>query len=448
MKMDFLEWFLILLFNLELFKTNPIQSCVNLDGGETCHTKDPNPYRNYGTKTAYRVAIDDKNVPDVRGCSPKVFYMLSRHATRYPDEEYIEYINKHLPLLKERIVNSSVKGKVGNLCKEDIDRLKSWTPSMQTKDDNKISVTGEREAEKLGERYRKRFPSILGLRYSPEVFSIEYTSKKRTKVTAKNFARGLFTEQDYEKIDFKGDNDKLLQFHKECKKIKKECENDDDTREVEKFKNGTLMTKVVSSVSKRIGFDVSNVDVKHMYVACIFGYALNISDAWCSVFSTDDLKVLEYNADIDDYYKDSYGNEINAKQACPVVKYIVDLFKFYEERKRSKVALHFSHSGALKKVYAAFGLFRDDRPLTADDFCALNSRKWRSSHVSPFNTNIVFVLYQCGEEYKVMTLHNENPVVIDGCDSVLCPLQKFKEKYKPVSQDCDIKRICNICSEN
>lgn len=45
------------------------------------------------------------------GCTPKVFYLFSRHATRYPDEEDIEEMIKLLPDLQNRMLNNSHIGK-------------------------------------------------------------------------------------------------------------------------------------------------------------------------------------------------------------------------------------------------------------------------------------------------------------------------------------------------
>lgn len=67
--------------------------------------------------------------------------------------------------------------------------------------------------------------------------------------------------------------------------------------------------------------------IKIILKACVFGYALDIGDVWCSLFSDDELKVLEFLDDIDDYYKDAYGNKINHDQACPAVEFVMNLFK-------------------------------------------------------------------------------------------------------------------------
>ncbi|GBM39310.1 Multiple inositol polyphosphate phosphatase 1 [Araneus ventricosus] len=440
---------IILIANLVSISTKDEQPlCVKLDGGNTCHSKDPDPYRYYGTKTPYRIAIKNNNESDLplEGCTPILFYMLSRHATRYPDEEYIVDLIKLLPALKKNITDSFLAGKA-KICKEDLEKIKKFELNMKKEDDNRISATGAVEAQNLGHRLKRKFSPILDDKYSPEKFLIEYTSRDRTKVTAENFAKGLFGDDDYKNIDFEGKvNDGLLNFHKTCKKFRKKCEDPSyDVSEIDSFQNGALMKSVVKSVSERIGVNVTSGDIKLLYIACVFGYALNNSDAWCSVFSRDDLRVLEFNDDIDDYYKDAYGNDVNYEQACPIARYIFNLFKSGENANDTKVVLHFSHAGAIKKVYAMFGLFRDELPLTADAFCSEQNRKWRSSLIAPFNTNIELVLYHCGDEYKVATFHNEKPVKVNGCDNELCSFNKFSATYEPMSKACNISKICCTC---
>lgn len=51
----------------------------------------------------------------ISDCKPKVFYLLSRHATRYPDKDWIVQIIDILPTLKDKIVNSFLSQR-GNKC--------------------------------------------------------------------------------------------------------------------------------------------------------------------------------------------------------------------------------------------------------------------------------------------------------------------------------------------
>ena len=66
-----------------------------------------------------------------------------------------------------------------------------------------------------------------------------------------------------------------------------------------------------------------------IYDMCRFDKALNFGklSPWCAAFSPEDLLIFEYNEDMKSYYKNGYGYEINADQACNPV---VDLFNYFK----------------------------------------------------------------------------------------------------------------------
>lgn len=65
------------------------------------------------------------------------------------------------------------------------------------------------------------------------------------------------------------------------------------------------------------------------YTMCRYDKALHYDklSPWCAAFSDVDLSVLEYVDDLNYYYKESYGYEINWLQACNPV---VDLFNYFK----------------------------------------------------------------------------------------------------------------------
>lgn len=423
--------------------------CIKISEEETCYAKEKNPYRLYGTKTVYdkvRGKDNSLNEVNVGECIPKVFYLFCRHATRYPDKEDIEEMIKLIPDLQEKIHNNSLMGKV-KMCNEDIENLSKWVEKLRPEYDNKMSKTGEDETKLLAQRFKSHFPSLLDGSYSPEKFKFEYTSRERTRSTAESFAEGLFGDQ-FKEINFNNSSNDMLEFHKECKVMQKRCKDKSyDISEIDKFEKGNLMQDLIKSVSSRIGVRLNYGNIKLIHKACAFGYALKTGDTWCSLFTTDELKVMEFGDDIDDYYKDAYGNEINYKQACPVVDFALDLFRTYTNTSQSKVLLQFSHAGSIKKVFSIFGLFKDENPLKADDIC-LQDRKWRSSFIAPFTANLALVLYDCGTERKVVAFHNEKPVKLNDCPEILCPFEKFYKTYNPIAEECDLKSICCTCCQN
>lgn len=114
----------------------------------------------------------------------------------------------------------------------------------------------------------------------------------------------------------------------------------------------------------------------------------------------------------------------------------------------SKVNLQFSHAGSIKKLYAIFGLYEDENPMKAKNFCSQEKRKWHSSSISPFLSNLALVLLDCGTDRKVAAFHNEKPVRLGGCSDILCSYDEFYNMYSPIAETCDLKKICHTCSLN
>lgn len=47
---------------------------------------------------------------------------------------------------------------------------------------------------------------------------------------------------------------------------------------------------------------------------------MNRPSAWCAAFTKDQLKLLEYAVDLEEYYYAGYGNEVNKNIGCPPVR--------------------------------------------------------------------------------------------------------------------------------
>lgn len=60
--------------------------------------------------------------------------------------------------------------------------------------------------------------------------------------------------------------------------------------------------------------------------------------------------------------------------------------------------------------------------------------------------NSHFILnFRCdNNETKILTLHQEKVVHIKGCESDLCPYDKFKQLYETELKKCDFHQMCNI----
>lgn len=236
------------------------------------------------------------------------------------------------------------------------------------------------------------------------------------------------------------------------------------------------MKLVRENVSKRIAlnYTISWKELKIIYRGCSFGYAIHNDGSWCAIFSKDDLKILEYYEDLDDYYADGYGRTINTVAPClmttDLISKINHTINTVSNATFQKVGtyLRFSHAGAIKQLVSHLGLFdyfpppNIDSPNTA--VCheeeiknAEKFRLWKSSLIAPFSCNFQFVLYQCPSKeasddklskYHLVTFLQEFPVVVNGCDDEFCPLKQFLNQYLSSPSNhglsCDLKEICRI----
>lgn len=235
---------------------------------------------------------------------------------------------------------------------------------------------------------------------------------------------------------------------------------------VKSFRAGPLIQSIRKRVSKRLGLKdvLTDKQFRNVFRGCAFGFAIDGESPWCAAFSNQELKVLEYLEDLDDFHGDAYGRDINSRMPCALVRDLlanVNLAMRPGASRRSY--LHFTHAGAIKPLAAYFGLFKgfgsvaDEESVSArpdGQFCEFdekNDRQWRSGLISPFGANFAFVLHKCEvrsgatdeSAFKLMTLLQESPMRVDGCDSELCPVQQFARRYQS-ALGCDLNRLCRI----
>lgn len=424
-------------------------ACYPDNRGETCYHGDQGAYRLYGTKTDYRVLVkmyelDKQGEYVLPGCAVEGLFLYNRHTTRYPDRDDIVKMVEAMPRLQRAILDSANASKV-HLCKEDIHALSNWTLQFKPEDDNHVTETGREISADQAKRFLTRFPQLFS-NFSARDYVVGFTSRVRTQETAEAFLQSLLSRQEYAEVEknFLSPQDDLLQFHKECNKLIKDKE--DTPAAVDAFEKGPYMKRLMDRLTWRLGINVTKGDLKMLLRACMFEYAIYSQSPWCSVFTEDDLKAVEFKDDLDDYYEDGYGLERNYAQACPIIQELVDRLEIMaKDPSHPNKVLYFSHAGGFKKVVARLGLNRDTEPLQADGLCTQANRAWRSSLLCPFNGNVAFVLYKCaGNQHKVVTFLNEQPVTLPGCPDQHCPLVTFVDQYKKYATSCNLTQICSV----
>lgn len=125
-------------------------------------------------------------------CKPIQFWMLTRHGTRFPKEDDISTLQLAKDLKKEVIANYDLVNDE-KICYKDYLAIKNWEYDeiIETKPAY-LNEQGWKDMVGLAQRYRMRYPTLLGGNYSRENFYFRHTDTERTDSSCKAFIEGLF----------------------------------------------------------------------------------------------------------------------------------------------------------------------------------------------------------------------------------------------------------------
>lgn len=414
-----------------------------------CFAYEDNPYLMYGTKTAYEFVHEKtRNPEDVPNCRPIQFWMLSRHGTRFPETKTIHTMQR-MSDLRDQIINNHEIRRKGRLCTEDLDHLKKWTLSVFPNQAKTLTNQGYDDLKFMARRFKSQFPNLLNQTYRKDLYEFRFTDSQRTKASAIAFAEGLFGSSGGVYLPPALKNDTLIQAYKNCPKWKAEVDNNSRTlEEKHMFELGPQMQALLQNVSDRLGFSyrLTFVQLDEMYAMCRYDKAWDIRriSPWCAVFSKEELQLMEYREDLEYFYRSGYGNEINVKLGCPTVKDLISRFSQMEnqnlhDRTQPAGIFYFSHSAALQMTLAQLGIAKDHDYLTHTNYNSMKNRKWRTSKISPFASNLAAVLFRCNDgERRVIFYLGEKLVPYDGCNVGLCSWSYIKDKFSNIARECNL----------
>ncbi|XP_061491361.1 multiple inositol polyphosphate phosphatase 1 [Rhineura floridana] len=397
-------------------------------------------------------------------CTPLHLNAVLRHGTRFPTRKQIQKLGSLHSLIQLRSNGSA------GTCPA-ADRLARWTMWFQPDMDGKLAPRGRRDMEMLAGRLASRFPSLLA---PNRRFAFVSSSKHRCVDSSAAFREGLgqalygqqrqvTTERNAMMTEVTEINDKLMRFFDLCEKFVK-CIEDNNTamHEVDAFKEGPEMRKIVGNIANTLCLPVNDLNADLVQVAfftCSFGLAVKgITSPWCSLFSKEDAKALEYLNDLKQYWKRAYGYDINSRSSCILFQ---DIFKHLDqavtESKSSKpisspVILQFGHAETLQPLLALMGYFKDKEPLKAHNYHRQMHRKFRSGCIVPYASNLLFVLYHCDqatspeEEYKIQILLNENLLQFPHSGETVSLYTNLKNHYKDLLENCHFSEVCDLPS--
>lgn len=96
----------------------------------------------------------------------------------------------------------------------------------------------------------------------------------------------------------------------------------------------------------RVQPPIKPIHVEYIYRACGFEVSFfGNTSTWCSLLTDNDILVLEYFADLRNYYTYSYGSSLNSKLACQLVTSIVrSVDSFLKGISNVKATFKFGHA--------------------------------------------------------------------------------------------------------
>lgn len=424
-----------------------------------CYSQDSDrtQSKHYATKTAYEVIHGSSTSREhiVPNCRPSKFWLLSRHGTRLMGKKAISDLPKTLNNLRDSIIDNydvrRTRPDVGRMCPDDLDLLRNWRwDSNITADyESFLTVQGWNDLKFLAKREQDRFYEVFNGPYVRENFLFRHTNSQRTEASFRAFVDGLFGDGSYVNISPEPEptDDTLLKPYDFCPAYDDNKDrNKDENSEQSKFMRSPLFLQTLSDISTRLGFqyNLTADQVEAMWDQCRFEQAWHLQELspWCSVFTKEQVNVLEYKEDLGYYYQNSYGYPKGADLACYAVS---DMVRHLASPDNPTVIAYFTHETEIQLFLSALGAKKDLEALRADNYFQMRNRQFRSSELTPFAANVAAVRYQCTdprEPVKVIFFLNEKALMFDWCKVGLCDWSEVQRRYQRYTEGNCAKLYC------
>ncbi|XP_030630380.1 multiple inositol polyphosphate phosphatase 1b [Chanos chanos] len=410
----------------------------------------------FGTKSRYEdvnphllddiVSINKSLLgPPSSNCHAVHLTAVIRHGTRYPTTKNI----KRMIRLYDLIASAATSPQPW------VREIKTEWKMWYTEDmDGKLVERGRDDHRHLAIRLSKSFPTLISKEnLLNNNLKFITSSKHRCIDSIQAFQEGLFGLWNMEDYDFKHTvDDTLMRFFDHCQRFVEDIENSKTAlKEVSLFKSSAEMGIVQRKIADKLQLPHSLVTadlVEAAFFLCSYEFAIKSENSpWCNLFDVQDAKVLEYKNDLKQYWKRSYGHDINRKSSCTLFH---DLFRRLDEvaydlrngQIKKTATIQVGHAETLLPLLTLFGFFRDNKPLTAEDFSQQQNRTFRTSQIVPYAANLVFVLYDCSDGLRLQFLLNEKPMAFPDISTPTPLYDTVRKHYKELLDGCNFEKEC------
>ncbi|KAH9116293.1 hypothetical protein AeMF1_009718 [Aphanomyces euteiches] len=302
-----------------------------------------------------------------------------------------------------------------------------------------LSPSGAEEMHRLAQRARllaDRFN--LPKDYSPDAYVFEHTYVLRTKQSAEAFVDAFFPKP-HRPVAYKSlpeGQDIPLRFFANCPKYLAWVRNSPNaTIETNKLEASPRAATMVKQIREALHLPalaaLSWKDLKAAYNICSFEVALdNQTQAWCSLFETHSLYLMDFHSDLKKFYECGPGFNISVDIAAPLLVEMLNTIKDPTLRGYFR----FAHAETVLPLACLLGLC-EKTPLTAAmSDQAIHSRQYKVARLSPFAGNLAFHVYKCdgsnGPPQRIQLFSNEVHLPLTFCHAkTYCTLEELERHY-------------------
>ncbi|XP_048047161.1 multiple inositol polyphosphate phosphatase 1a [Megalobrama amblycephala] len=380
-------------------------------------------------------------------CSEIHLTAIVRHGTRFPTSKNIQKMRNFYDLV--------VRNATNNL--KYLSEIKShWEMWYKDEMDGRLVDKGREDHRHLAQRLITWFPSLLttdNLRKGR--VNLTTSSKHRCVNSTIAFREGLMTGLGIEVELEPAVNDALMRYFDQCERFVKEVEdNKSALEEVKRFNEGPEMKRVMEKMADRLEVPYTSItddSVEAAFYLCAYEFTIReVNSPWCQLFDEVDAQVMEYSGDLKQYWKRSYGHDINSKSSCILFH---DLFHRLDQvvsqinsdgTVLQAVTVQVGHAETLMPLLTLLDLFKDDTPLKSTNFATQQNRTFRSGHIVPYAANLLVVLYKCPEGVRMGVRLNEKSLTLPGLTDPVPMYEDVKKRYRALLDGCDQETVCKM----
>ncbi|KAF9256260.1 phosphoglycerate mutase-like protein [Marasmius fiardii PR-910] len=408
-------------------------------------------------------------IPDE--CRVTGLHLLHKHGARYPHSEdyggpagFAGRLNKVARKLK---------------ASGDLDFLNEWC-TMLTWRNMVLTPFGRQQLYDLGISMRLKYGFLLQNFSGTNTIPVFRTgSQNRILNSALNFALGFFwlpigSSDTILNILNRWFNNTLAQWQHACPNINR------DSASGTKLFTWYLKRwaeKYLKSAKKRLqpqlsGLKLTTEDVYTMQQMCAYE-SIAIGDSkFCELFTQEEWEGFDYSHDLSDWYKSGFGSSVGHARAAGWIQEMIHRLEHKPVTKETnRFSTNFTLDGDIRTfpvnqspyvdatheeniigVITALNLttFAEDGPLSYDHIP--KERKFRTSQLSSYGSNIQFQLLSCSGESEPQTriIINDGVVPlagIEGChpnEYSLCTVETFVRAQKKMLDMVDWDWACVV----